>query len=506
MNGRFLAGLLAILLVIPLGASGAVPLGEAILEEGARLYRQEEYEAAAALLEELRVRGAAPPAAVFLLGMSRKQLRQYPEAAAALRAAATSSPRIREAVLELAEVLYLMGGGSNLHEAMDWLALAEARQISPARSAFLQGLVLRKFDRGEEALQAFELARSRDPGLGQAVEVQFGLGRLRNREYEAATERFRAAVLHDPQSDLARLARRYQDLADQRQSAAKSLQVTLGLFGQYDSNVVLAPNDSTLMPATDEESLAASASLRLDFTPTLSAPWLFSLQYALSGSLHDNHSSSHDTLTNALTLLPGYSFGHSSLGLLASGAHTLLKGPGYDQYLGQVRVGPLYRYLLGDRQLLEFFTGYGLKEFYQAALDPEEDRDASGLVASLGWVWLFREHGSLNLRYEYAREEASGDNWDNHGHRLSAGCTLPLAETLSLQLGLQGLWQDYDDEHTVFGVKRDDEVYSGSLGIAWQYRPKWRFIAQVSRTDARSNLAIYDYDRDLFTLGVEYRF
>lgn len=131
-----------------------------LLREGIEQHKQENYEEAIDLLKKARKEDPKSSSAAFFLGMAYKQVMDYQNASEHLRDAVTLTPRIKEALIELTEVLYLWG---KLDEAKKWIETAEKEEIFPARIAFLKGLVLQKEGRNIEAIESFEKAKSLDP-------------------------------------------------------------------------------------------------------------------------------------------------------------------------------------------------------------------------------------------------------------------------------------------------------------------------------------------------------
>jgi tetratricopeptide (TPR) repeat protein len=427
-----------------------------------------------------------------------------------LRDAVQGRPQIKEALIELITVLYRQPEAKHLEEAKKWLAVAEQEKIAPAKTAFLAGLIKQKEKRYTEAIADFERAKQLDPATSQSADVQIGLCYVSARRPQLAADSFRLAVIHAPESDLAGYARRYQDAIEKRMYLEKPFHYTVSFFGRHDSNLVLKPNDASL--ATDITEAASNtwtASARVDYTPVFENSWLFNASYIFSSDWNDNYSTTHDVINNTLTLAPGYNFGTSALNLSATYSHVLLKSPSYAKYFGHLNIGPLYRQMLNKEQVLEIFWGYTRSEYFQPPLTAEEDRNSEGQLASASWIWLYRKDGFLNLKGAFGNENTRGVNWDNQVMRFSANLAYPLPNLLKglqVQISGQASRQDYDNIHTTFLVQREDRNYAGSIGLTWEWRQKTNLVLQYTKIRARSNIAIYDYRREQFNAGIEYRF
>src|SRR4030065_2701193 len=142
------------------------------LSRGIEEYKDENFEEALELLVKARKEHPASSLAAFYLGLTYKQLMNYKEASANFRDAVTLKPPVKDAVVELIEVLYNLG---ELQEAKEWLDVAERENIKPAQTAFLKGLILLKENNNLEAIKAFEKSKDLDGPLTKAADFQIGM-------------------------------------------------------------------------------------------------------------------------------------------------------------------------------------------------------------------------------------------------------------------------------------------------------------------------------------------
>lgn len=484
-----------------------------MLKKGIEQYKQENYEEAVEILKNARAREPQSSIAAFFLGMAYKQIMDFPKAVVNFKDAVTLTPRIKDALPELISTLYKLG---NIEEAKKWIATAETEKIMPAQIAFLKGLILQKEAKYREAVIEFDKAQKLDDSLQQAAEFQIAICYVKDRRLSEAKEKFKAAVIADPQSDLASYARRYQDLVEERIFAERPFRFTLGLFGQYDSNVVLKPDESAFAGGiTNEGSTVLMPSFRVDYVPILEGPELFSAQYAFVSNFHDNNSTTHDMTGNTISLTPGYNFGRSALNFTFSYSHFLLHGT---RYMESITYGPLYRYLINDKNILEVFAGYTMKNYFQDATSPdyENDRDCQGIDAYASWVWLFEKDSFFNLKYEFIDENADGIRYENQGHRITANTIIPLRNDLKLQLSASWFRQQYryrlnypeyiGGTYVNVPKERRDKNLSGSIGLTWELNRNVNLIIQYSKTKVDSNDETSEYTRHLYTSGIEFKF
>ena len=500
--------------------------GKATLQQGIDQYQQENYEEAIELFTEVRRQEPASSQAAFFLGMAYKQVLDYQKAAGHLRDAVTLTPPVKEALVDLIDTLYQI---DQLDEAKKWIGTAESAGAAPPRVAFLKGLILAKGNNNQEAVAAFEKSKRLEPTLAQAADFQIGIINIKERKLEKAKARFQAIILQDPLSDLAGFARQYQAMVEERLYHERPLHLTVGVMGGYDTNIASNPLDSpAAVNVTDAKGGYLSSNVRLDYAPRLEEPWLFNAQYSAASTVYSKFTHSHDSLANSFSVAPGYNFGRFALNLNASYTNVLLRtdpymyldpersSPGYKRYLDYISVGPAFRYFMNQQHILEVFIGYDKKNYHHQAVNlPDDERDTVGLREYVSWIWLFKENSFLNLRYDFAREYADGRKWDNNGHRLTLNLSLPVISEemgkrlgpITLQLTGSAYFQRYSYQINWPPLEtRRDNVYTGSAGLTWRFWKYASLIAQYTRTQSDSNVWMYEYNRDQYALGCEFRY
>lgn len=477
-----------------------------VLKEGIQQYKEENFEEAIEILEQERRRHPDSSIAAFFLGMAYKQTMDYTKALENLKASASLPPRIKEAVIELVDVLLIL---KDYEQAQTWLDVADNQNIDPGKIAFLKGELYSRQNRCEEAAQVFEKAQTINPSYRQAAEFKVALCYLKAQKLKAAQERLKASILLNPQSDMAEFARHYQDMIQARIERERPLQATISVNGQHNSNLLTTPKDVPYRSGEDPlDSYGLATSLRMYYTPNFKGPWLFSGQLSTTSSLNNERPTSRDSLSTSVSLVPGYNFGLYTLNLAVSYDYSLLRNPGYDDYMQAVSIGPLLRMSLGQRHVLELFAGYAKTDYIQPPTQPEEDRDVQTLSAYISWIWLFTDASLFNLRYEYIDEDADGIWWVNTGHKVSGSVTIPLIDNVSLQVSGLAYIQDFKNNHTLLNNQepRRNETSTASAGIFWDINRKTRLLGSYTYNRAYSNIGYYDYDQEIYTVGIEYRF
>jgi len=503
----------ACVLVIFLFSNPQVFAESDFLTEGIQEYQKENFEEAINILQKARLEEPKSSTAAFFLGLAYKQVLDFPNAAIHLRDAVQMTPRIKEALVELIEVLIRVNTPESLAEAKSWITIAQDQNIAPAKVAFLEGLALQQEGDNKGAIKAFQRAMKLDPDYTQSAQVQIAMSHIREQQLKQAKTVLQAAITSDPTTDLAGFARRYVDLVEDRIFLTRPVRFTLGVYPQYDDNVILNPLDTSIDPVfgiTNEESYLTRVSGRIDYVPTFkNSPWLFNLSYSFLGSFYDKFHDTHDSLINSLSLFPGYNFGRVALNLPIHYNHVIVRQPSWDPYVESFNSGPLLRVVAARKHLVEAYGAYHQDDYKFEPLAPEEDRTSQGFRGYLSWIYTYTRNGFFNLRYDYYDFNANGDHWDRVGNRVSANLIHPITPKLRLMASGEGYFENFTNERVFApspGTQRSDSIYRYSLGLSWNFWREMSLVPQYFHTKANSNINLYDYDRNIYSVGIEYRF
>ena len=227
-----------------------------MLEKGIDEYKAENYEEAVDILLAVRYEQPASSVAAFYLGLTYKQMREYRLAERNLREAITLSPPVKDAYLELAEVLYTLDA---LKEAKEWVIKSEQEGIKPAHTAFLKGLILLKEGKSDDAIAAFENAKKLDQSLSQPADFQIAAAYVQKQRFDEAKKSLHTIQDIDPLSDLASFSKEYEKALSRTLALYKPWQFRVGIAYQYDDNVVLKPGTAIRVSIFPEKKTAASS-------------------------------------------------------------------------------------------------------------------------------------------------------------------------------------------------------------------------------------------------------
>lgn len=486
--------------------------GEDLLKKGIDEFKQENFEEALEYLVQARLKFPGSSSAAYYLGLTYKQTGDYREAAKHLKDAVELAPPVDDAYTELIEVFY---ASNKLREAEEWIARAEKKGTKPANVAFLKGQVLSKKGKNEEAIKAFKKAKELDASLAQPSDLQIAVLYAQERRFEEAKKSLRAIEEIDPASEIASFAKEYEKALSRTMAAYKPWRFNASVAYQFDDNVVLKP--STTIPAVDvtkDSDSSIVGAFGVTYSPLTKGPWFFHGLYNFYSNTYFKINS-HSMISQTVSLIPGRNIRKGAIFLPLSYSYTLIRER---KYLSDFLAKPALQIAFSPEHIGRLSLGYEKRDFLQPAESREENRDADVMSASAGYVHPFWEgKGILNLAYELSRENTSGKNWDNFGNKFSLSLLAPTpVKRVSLIASGEIFLQNYRNVNslTAIGIpgfptdptKRRDRTYTASVALLWEIFEGGKINLQYAYTRADSNFAFYDYSRNVYTAGIEYRF
>ena len=482
--------------------SGAGIANSTTLDDGIAAFQRENNDEAAVLLEKARKEDPASTRAAYYLGMTYKKLQRYEEAKKHLNDAVMLTPKVKEALLELVDVDFQLGDTAH---AKELIAVAEQEQIRPAQTAFMKGQVLMKEGRSEEAIQAFADAKTLDKSLAQAADYQIGILHLKDKSFDLAQKAFQEVLALDPNSDISAYTKEYMKALERRGEGAKPFYLNAAFYEEYDDNVILKPGDvTTVQDIGNAADWREVATVDTAYAHKFDDYWGLRFQYNLYYA-NQHELDSFDLHSHTGSAIPSYNISKDAVASVPlQYNYTWVHGDGF---LGTFTANPLLNYRVFNNQLLQLGVKLQDKNYITEPTIGDEDRDAFRVAPGVGWFWFFWENkGIFGARYEFDYENTDGRNWEYLGNRVNVSLQTPLVDKLKLTLAGDFYFQDFQNTHTIFNVKRQDDAYTLSAQLAY---PIWNQVElQFRYTYVKhdSNIAIYDYDRNIYSTGVMVKF
>lgn len=298
---------------------------------------------------------------------------------------------------------------------------------------------------------------------------------------------------------------------DRTEEAARSsvkpyLEATIG----YDTNINSGPgNPNVAVPAfgglvfTLAPAGVETKDAFVSLGGGLSARYVVDPRWSLIGNVYGNaraNAKYSDFNTGQVDLNFGASYRydkHEFSGVVQAGSYTVAGSRARDQ---QGLVGEWTYRIDGFRQWSSYIQWGDLTYPGQSL------RDATRTVIGTSYAHAFRDSNIVVFGGGYVgteKERAAGVPQLGHDLvGLRAGIQKTLSDTLALFGSLAYEDRKYGGVDPLFLVTRNDKQWNLNLGLNWVPAKLWRVTPQLALTSVKSNVAISDYNRSLFSVTV----
>jgi tetratricopeptide (TPR) repeat protein len=226
------------------------------------------------------------PYALYYRGVTRARAKDLAGGIADLRAALRKKPDFPEAALDLGVALIESGAYG---EALPYLEQAQASPALEGNASLYMAIAELRLKEYDAARQSLRRAAAKDPTLALPALYYEALVDFEQGRNAQAEEHFQSVVTMSPSTEMGRQASAFLDQLRRGRRRRYRVYGALGL--QYDSNVVLAPDDSAIKT---EEGISNQADGRVVITAGGTyIPWhndwaQVQLGYEFFQSLHFN--------------------------------------------------------------------------------------------------------------------------------------------------------------------------------------------------------------------------
>jgi len=392
---------------------------------------------------------------------------------------------------------YLIDSG-NFDEAVSHLSLAREMKPSDPEAALLLGIAHSRSGRFADAKPALMDALRNEPD-NPRINYELGLVMMQTGEIDEAMDQFTEVVDSKADENTRAAARKYLDtLKAQAVPGNKAYRLGVTIGGQYDSNVILEP-DNPVSPSSGKKAdwraiVSANAGITLFDTGKFAAD----ADYNFYRSTHKDVTK-FDVQQHSLSLSGRYSPARdmrTELGYMLAYATV-----GGDEYSVTHTFRPVIAVAGASGTLTEFYFAQEFRNFINGA-DFETNSERTGTNAAFGLARTMKlgKNSGWGFGYKYERESANyvdgKEPWDFNGHTGNLNFKTG-TKTVSVMLGASLSYKGYLDPPRNHTSKRADTTQEYSADIVWNPIERVSLTLSELYTINSSNIGDYGYKRSI---------
>ncbi len=370
------------------------------------------------------------------------------------------------------------------------------------------------------AIRAFNAGTSSDPNIQQLTRFYAGLAYAIIGLPERAAAEVDRALQAQPMSPLTGPAERLRDTILAARARERRFRAEVRVGALYDTNVRVVPepsHDPTAEAARrrDKQSPGELMAVRAEYSWLRWGPWESTVTYSFFQTINNDipefNVQGHlgaltGTYRAALFEMP------LQLGSQYAFDQLTLDGDKFVQRHTAVAFATLVE---GATNLTSLQVRYQDKNFFQErTAAPEEIRDAKNWM--VGFLHLLRfeqDRHLVRFGYQFDDEDAEGRNFQYAGHRYLVGAqyTLPHVDT-RLKYDYDVHLRHYNNRHTLlpavnpYSKERRDTEQTHIVRVEQPLPWDLTLATEWQSTVARSNLPVFSFNRNVFSLSLSWQY
>lgn len=516
--GLVIAGSLWLGMVSPIWAQ--VPTeSDVYVDRGIVAYDGKDYTGALQSFQEALRLNPENINALYYVGLTYMALGQYAEAQAILEQAKKVAPSDVDIAFQLGLAYFAQ---QQYDKAEPLLRQVYTAQPAHQNIGYYLGIIEYRRQNYREALRFFQTAVPSDQNFAQLNRFYAGLSLSALGLAGQARAEVEEALRLQPISPLTGPAERFREVLGAAAKAERNFHVDAKLGFFYDDNVSVNPFRSSDASATaareaKHRSTGELGYVRFEYTPLRTPDW----EGSVSGSILQtvNNEVSHFNIMNP-TAAANLAYKTRIREMPAVWNLTYQ----YDyislddrNFVSRHSVAPGLSMVWDAMNLSQAQIRYQNKDFMheKTLVLTSDDRDANNYMAGLTHVFRFQaDRHFIRVGYQIDWDAAQGSNWSYLGHRAILGgqYTLPWWD-IRLRYDFDVHLRDYKHKHTFLptGISeptthRSDRDMNHLLSVSKDFPGNITLSLEYLLNRNLSNLAVFDYIRNVVTMSVSWRY
>jgi tetratricopeptide (TPR) repeat protein len=520
--------------VAPLTMAAQQADADVLVAQAVLAYDDGRYEEALGILNRALAVDSKNARGLYYQGLTYLALQQPGQAVSSLETLRSIRPADPMAQYQLGVAYFSVG---DYARASPLLEEVFRRQPELANVGYYVGFMRYRQKQYAEAVEAFKAGKSSDPNIQQLTQFYRGLSYGVLGLSEQAQRELLAAQQTLAVSPFTGAAIRVQEalLAGQRVEESKRLRAQVNLGGYYDDNVAINPNPSSNPIAESFRARKTTApgmlaSALVDYSFYRDGPLEATATYSFLQTLNFNDGLNKFNIQNHLVGLGGFYRGSLAnipyqIGLNYTYDYLFLDHAGFlsrhTPTFSETVVPPVFSIpgigTVGN--LTTLLQRYQQKAFFGEPGDNDirfnsELRDAYNTMFGLLHVFRFANDKVLvRVGYQYDMENAKGGAFSYTGNRFQTGgqVTLPWGG-ISVWYDYAVHWRAYENAQTLFVndtgqlSQRYDIEQTHVVQMIKPLSEHFTLAAQYQRIRNDTNIPIYDYTKNVYTMLVTWAY
>jgi len=489
------------------------------MTKGTTLFNGRQYEEAEEAFRKALLARPNDGRATYLLGMSEVKQGKYAEAKETLQAALNLYAQKDDVYLALGEAALKE---EKYAEAVEVLKKV-AGQENPLTPYYL-GLAYEGLHDDDEAIpllsQALRQAEARNLDWAETARYHLGVAQYRKKQYLDAQKSFISVLKAAPESQRGKKSemflRRIEDgIAF---SEAGKRVATWGIVAstgvQYDDNVVLEPSIARVIAPVDrKKDVRFLVQIDADYKPNPASAW--GVGYTFHQTLH-SHSALKDFNVQShepklflvydkerLQTRLDYIFNYTEVG----------EAPYVRSHILNPLLTVVHRPALSTQ--LSYRLDYHVYKPISFFTKNEARTGTNHALSATEHFYFNQGKQSVRVGYVYDQESADGDadsdDWDATGHQILLGLQTRIDGGWNAEATADYTHRDYRHNNSFFSSgegprKRNDHIYGLGGRLSHTFSKAVELGLEYAYVRNDSNLAVFDYDRSIYSILLSGRF
>ena len=473
------------------------------LISGMEHYKDGKYKEALEDFQKAAVALPNDPDVPFYIGITYQQLNEPEKAVEYFKKALEKDPEYTDAHFQLGVVLIQKKA---YQDAISHLEKVYKKESQREDLGYFLGFAYYQTGQYKKALSYLKSAKTKDKTIESLTLYYTGLVQQQLGNNKEAAAAYRQIIITDLTSPLAEPSQRLIETLEPK-VVKKKFGIDFTTKIQYDDNIVLVPTTNVFnLRNREKKSIIELFYLRGEYAFIRERDYDLSASYAI-----------YQTITNKMRDMDVQdhivSLDFSKRAQMGSMYYDFRLNYAYDYLLSNYyyllqrhTIRPSFILLENQANMTVFQYAFQVKEFKEKPLFPEDNRDAVNHEA--GFIHFLRFNDAkhhIKAGYFYDREYTEGSNFDYSGNKFVTGFQYTFPKGIRLNADYEYKMSRYKNINIYFDKKREDTERSLNTVVSKDIGKGWIVSLEYLRRRNSSNIDLYDYRKNLYSVGLSWR-